>query len=73
MSPRVRLTAEGRLLLCLGQEHSMDLRRVLRANPADDAPLHRAIVQAMDLKPKGHEFDLNTQTVIFRHMNATGG
>ena len=32
---RVRLTCEGRLLLCLGQEHSVDLRRVLRANPGD--------------------------------------
>ena len=30
---RVRLTAEGRLLLCLGQEHSVDLRRIIRANP----------------------------------------
>ena len=70
---RVRLTAEGRLLLCLGQEHSTDLRRVLRANPGDDAPLRQAIVDAMDLKPKGHEFDLNEQPVIFRHMNATGG
>jgi len=70
---RVRLTAEGRLLLCLGQEHSMDLRRVLRANPLDDAPLRQAIIQSMDLKPKGHEFDLTSQPVLFRHMNATGG
>ncbi|MCW8906801.1 MAG: GTP 3',8-cyclase MoaA [Sedimenticola sp.] len=70
---RVRLTAEGRLLLCLGQEHSMDLRRVLRANPLDDAPLRQAIIQAMDLKPKGHDFDLTSQPVLFRHMNATGG
>ena len=28
---RVRVTAEGRLLLCLGNEHSVDLRSVLRA------------------------------------------
>ena len=70
---RVRLTAEGRLLLCLGQEHSMDLRRVLRANPADDEPLRRAIVAAMRLKPRGHEFDLSAPTVLLRHMNATGG
>ena len=70
---RVRLTAEGRLLLCLGQEHSMDLRRVLRANPLDDAPLRQAIIQSMELKPKGHEFDLTSQPVLFRHMNATGG
>ena len=27
---RVRVTVEGRLLLCLGNEHSMDLREVLR-------------------------------------------
>ncbi|AKH20489.1 GTP 3',8-cyclase MoaA [Sedimenticola thiotaurini] len=70
---RVRMTAEGRLLLCLGQEHSMDLRRVLRANPLDDAPLRAAIHASMKIKPKGHEFDLTSQPVLFRHMNATGG
>ena len=70
---RVRLTAEGRLLLCLGQEHSSDLRRVVRANPCDDETLRRAIMQSMQLKPRGHDFDLNTQEVILRHMNVTGG
>ncbi|MCG7948393.1 MAG: GTP 3',8-cyclase MoaA [Candidatus Thiodiazotropha taylori] len=70
---RVRLTAEGRLLLCLGQEHSMDLRRVVRGNPLDDAPLRQAIIDAMEIKPKGHEFDLSSQPVLFRHMNVTGG
>jgi len=70
---RVRLTAEGRLLLCLGQEHSVDLRRVLRAHPSDDAPLRRAIVEAMAIKPRGHDFDLSRRTVLLRHMNATGG
>ncbi len=70
---RVRLTAEGRLLLCLGQEHSVDLRRVLRAHPLDDEPLRQAIVEAMNLKPKGHDFDLSSQPVLLRHMNTTGG
>jgi GTP 3',8-cyclase len=70
---RVRLTPEGRLLLCLGQEHSVDLRRVVRANPDNDEALKRAIVKAMDIKPKGHDFDLSTAPLIFRHMNATGG
>jgi cyclic pyranopterin phosphate synthase len=70
---RVRLTAVGRLLLCLGQEHSVDLRRVVRANPADDEALRNAIVQSMQIKPKGHNFDLNAQEVILRHMNVTGG
>ena len=51
----------------------MDLRRVLRANPLDEAPLLDAIQEAMELKPKGHEFDLNAKPILFRHMNATGG
>jgi len=70
---RVRLTAEGRLLLCLGQEHSVDLRRIVRAHPLDDEPLRQAILDSMQIKPKGHEFDLEAKPVIFRHMNATGG
>ena len=70
---RVRVTAEGRLLLCLGQEHSVDLRRVLRGNPTDDERVKRAIVSAMSIKPRGHDFDLGGQPVILRHMNMTGG
>jgi len=70
---RVRVTVEGRLLLCLGQEHSMDLRRVMRANPGDDYMLKKAIADSMAIKPKGHDFDLTRQEVIFRHMSVTGG
>jgi cyclic pyranopterin phosphate synthase len=70
---RVRLTAEGRLLLCLGQEHSMDLRHVVRANPGDLEALKGAIRRAMDLKPQGHDFDLRGEPVVLRHMSVTGG
>jgi cyclic pyranopterin phosphate synthase len=70
---RVRLTTEGRLLLCLGQEHSADLRAVLRATPDDDLALQHAIVAAMALKPKGHDFQLARAPIILRHMNSTGG
>ena len=70
---RVRVTVEGRLLLCLGQEHSVDLRRVIRANPGDEVALRQSIIDSMAIKPKGHDFDLNRQTVIFRHMSVTGG
>lgn len=70
---RVRITAEGRLLLCLGQEHSMDLRAVVRANPTDDAVLRQAIIDSMALKPKGHDFDVTAKPIIMRHMSATGG
>jgi cyclic pyranopterin phosphate synthase len=70
---RVRLTCEERLLLCLGQEHSVDLRRIVRSHPGDIDRLKGAIVDAMQIKPKGHEFDLAAKPVIFRHMNVTGG
>ena len=70
---RVRLTAEGRLLLCLGQEHSVDLRAVIRAHPGDLERLKQAIRDAMAIKPRGHDFNLGTQPVIMRHMNVTGG
>ncbi len=70
---RVRLTCEGRLLLCLGQEHSVDLRKVVRAHPDNDEALKQAIRDAMSIKPKGHDFNLNEKPIIFRHMNVTGG
>ena len=70
---RVRVTAEGRLLLCLGQEHSADLRRVLRGNPTDNERVKNAIVEAMNRKPRGHEFELGSEPVIARHMSMTGG
>lgn len=70
---RVRLTCEGRLLLCLGQEHSVDLRHVIRANPGDMNKLKQAIRNSMAIKPQGHEFSLATKPAILRHMNVTGG
>ena len=70
---RVRLTSEGLLLLCLGQEHSVDLRHVVRAWPGDRERLKQAIVDAMQIKPQGHEFDLRNNEVLLRHMNMTGG
>jgi len=70
---RVRVTSEGRLLLCLGQEHSVDLRRVLRAHPLDDERVRAAIVEAVRLKPRGHEFVPGGRSSLLRHMNATGG
>jgi len=70
---RVRLTCEGRLLLCLGQEHSVDLRKTLRAYPGEMEILKQAIKDAMLIKPKGHDFNLTEKPIIFRHMNVTGG
>lgn len=70
---RVRVTTEGRLLLCLGQEHSMDLRDIIRRHPGDIDQLKQAIIKSMDIKPKGHDFNIKEQPIIFRHMSVTGG
>ena len=70
---RVRITAEGRMLLCLGHEHSVDLRAVLRAHPDDDTPLRNAIVDAMAIKPERHDFTLDPGEQLVRFMNMTGG
>ncbi|AKO53530.1 molybdenum cofactor biosynthesis protein A [Marinobacter psychrophilus] len=70
---RVRVTVEGRLLLCLGNEHSVDLRRVLRASPDSDQHLQEAIIQAMDLKPEKHHFSVDGEVQLLRFMNMTGG
>lgn len=70
---RVRVTVEGRLLLCLGNEHSADLRSVLRAHPNEPEPLRQAIIDAMDLKPEKHHFNLHDEVQIVRFMNMTGG
>lgn len=67
---RVRLTAEGRLLLCLGNEHSVDLKRVVRANPGDIELLKSKIREAVKNKPYSHDFDPNNVQIV-RFMNTT--
>jgi cyclic pyranopterin phosphate synthase len=67
---RVRLTVEGRLLLCLGNEYSVDLKSVLENQPEQ---LQQRIIDAMNIKPERHHFDLNDEPQIVRFMNTTGG
>jgi cyclic pyranopterin phosphate synthase len=69
---RVRVTAEGRLLLCLGNEHSADLRAVLRGGDGHEG-LKAAIIAAMARKPERHHFDNGSEPDIVRFMSATGG
>ncbi|MBA6413266.1 GTP 3',8-cyclase MoaA [Parahaliea sp. F7430] len=70
---RVRLTASGRLLLCLGNEHSVDLREVLRRPDYHSSMLKEAIIKAMQIKPLQHHFNEPEATEIVRFMNMTGG
>ena len=72
---RVRLTCTGTLFMCLGQDDSADLRRVLRAG-ADDDELEQAIRAAIARKPRGHDFVIDRLTrapSVARHMSTTGG
>ncbi|REC55786.1 GTP 3',8-cyclase MoaA [Rhodosalinus sediminis] len=73
---RVRVTCTGELFMCLGQEDRADLRAPLRNHPDTDAPLEAAIREAIDRKPKGHDFDYSRQRAdgqVSRHMSHTGG
>src|SRR5690606_30115153 len=70
---RVRVTVEGRLLLCLGNEHSVDLRPLLRERPGDLELLKKTLIQAMDIKPLRHHFYVRERVQIVRFMSMTGG
>ncbi len=71
---RVRITCKGELYLCLGQDDKVDLMPLLRQHPHDDTPLKSAIIEAMQIKPEGHDFDLHrAQPAVVRFMSMTGG
>ena len=71
---RVRITCKGELYLCLGQEDKVDLMPLLREYPNNDAPLIEAILGSMQIKPKGHDFDLRrAEPAVIRFMSHTGG
>ncbi|WP_062790156.1 GTP 3',8-cyclase MoaA [Aquitalea pelogenes] len=68
---RVRLSVDGTLYMCLGQEEQLELRPLLRAG-CSDAELEAAIRAAIELKPEKHEFIQQPQQVV-RFMSMTGG
>jgi len=69
---RLRISAEGRLLMCLGNEESIDLRQLMRAGDSDQS-IKTAIIESLSLKPERHVFDRPDEPQIMRFMNATGG
>jgi GTP 3',8-cyclase len=71
---RVRISCQGELFLCLGQDDKVELMPLLRANPNNDAPIVQAILDSMRVKPKGHDFDLQrAKPAVVRFMSHTGG
>jgi cyclic pyranopterin phosphate synthase len=69
---RVRLTAVGDLHTCLAYDDAVSLRPLLRAS-ADDAPLERAIRDAVAGKRAGHEFERAGGGAPTKHMISIGG
>lgn len=70
---RVRLDAEGRLHLCLGNEGHVDLKTAWRTGGA--AALDDALDAAMIAKPARHDFNVErgSRPAVARHMSVTGG
>ncbi|MCB6184567.1 GTP 3',8-cyclase MoaA [Leeia sp. TBRC 13508] len=68
---RVRLSVDGTLYLCLGQEFKYEFRPLLRSG-ATDAELEAAIIEAIALKPAKHDF-VEQPKKILRFMSQTGG
>ncbi len=68
---RVRLTVDGTLYLCLGQEDKVELRPLLRGG-ADDTAIEHALRAAIARKPERHTFREHPQKLL-RFMSVTGG
>lgn len=69
---RVRLTADGRLKLCLNHTEGLDLRSMLRQG-ADDTEMMEEISKAIANKPGRHAFYEEISDHEERNMNAIGG
>ena len=68
---RVRLSVDGTLYLCLGQEEKFAFGPMLRGG-ASDAELEAAIRAAIELKPQQHDFNTQPDKIV-RFMAQTGG
>ncbi|VAW51966.1 Cyclic pyranopterin phosphate synthase (MoaA) [hydrothermal vent metagenome] len=68
---RVRLSVDGTLYMCLGQDDKVELRPLLRKG-ISDKELKSIIIDAIGLKPEKHEFKDKPQQVV-RLMSMTGG
>ena len=67
----MRLTADGKLHLCLLRDNELDLRAALRSG-ASDADLEALIREAVFLKPWGHGLPEGIKPTL-RGMSELGG
>ncbi|MCK4833594.1 MAG: GTP 3',8-cyclase MoaA [Gammaproteobacteria bacterium] len=68
---RVRLSTDGTLYLCLGQDDKVELRPLLRQGISDHK-LKSVLIDAIGLKPQKHEFKDKPEQIV-RLMSMTGG
>ncbi|MFV2059100.1 MAG: GTP 3',8-cyclase MoaA [Gammaproteobacteria bacterium] len=68
---RVRLSVDGILYMCLGQDNNYPLRTLLR-DGISDSELEQHIRQAITLKPEKHDFKSKPGQMV-RIMSITGG
>ena len=69
---RVRLSADGRLKLCLFGDHFIDLRAPVRARAGEDALI--AILRgSMYVKPERHHLDIGQTASAMRALSEIGG
>jgi len=70
---RIRLTVEGRIYMCLGQDDHIDLRAALRDGGI--GAVDGLIDAALAGKPRAHDFHIERKSkpAVARHMSATGG
>ncbi len=69
---RVRLTAKGELILCLGQEDSISLKDAVRSDLSNDE-IKQMIMDAINKKPEKHEFNSSIDNISNRQMAEIGG
>lgn len=73
---RMRVTATGRIYMCLGQDDHIDLRQALRASADPERALEACLDRAVRRKPERHDFNIAGQgsaSDLHRHMSETGG
>jgi cyclic pyranopterin phosphate synthase len=69
---RVRLTADGRLRLCLFGDQEIDLRTPLRQGAGEDE-IRRIFLRAMRIKPERHHLAYGAPSSALRALSQVGG
>jgi cyclic pyranopterin phosphate synthase len=69
---RLRLTADGKLRLCLFSETEIDLKPALRKQ-SSDKEIERLLRLAIEVKPEGHNIDQRDDLSSLKNMSRIGG